>query len=840
VRLNKITRDIDYPISDMIEECERLAGMQFYSSIDGMSGYYVVPIREEDKEKTSFAFNRGKWQWVRMPFGIKQAPALYAKLLTETLQPVMCANDAGSQVSNFFDDTGVASSTWEHHLRRLRQIFMLFREARIYLNPKKCSFGYFEMEFCGHMVGSYGVKPLPGKAGKIQDWPHPEDTQREQGTGRARDSIRSFLGLLGFYRRFVKRFAHRAWPLQRLVNDKNPWAWTEVEEASWADMRAALQDCIPLTPPDPRAQLLLYTDASAFAVGATLMQTFGTKNDVTPIAFFSRQLANPEKNYATIERELLAIVVALKRLRHYCAGRKVALMTDHRPLIWLYEKSEMSGRQQRWRTSLMEYDIDLTYVKGGVGIHLLSDCMSRKPAAMGPEELPKHNDDEIEVFRLDKTDYQAYVQHQLAAVTFFLQHGTFPENVPAQQKRALRAKARRFLLREGKLARILADGRVVTVTPRDQQDAAIDWAHEQGHFGVDKVMQRLLTTCWWPRMFEDVRRRLAGCKPCQHFRMNRETVPLGTLVATEPWDLVALDLIGPLRMTVTGHKYILTLTCLYTKYIEGVPLPSAEASSILLALRREILPRFGTPRTMLSDGGPCFRHAEYVGSMQAMGVKVMYSPSYSPKSNPDERSNRTVIQTMQRLMVGHPADRWDEILQPALFAIRTAVHSTARVSPAQLMLGYQPRPTVPCPGLPSPSSDNVVLREVRPTDPALVELQQLRCEEDRSSSEFRRHARRHTYTKGEGVDGVTDPDSVSKNIKKGSLVMVLDNERLKDKSGNRKWEPRWIGPYRVVSRDSMFTWTVERMGSGGVAKRIMSRVHVDRLKLFVVRSGSQE
>ena len=363
-KLNSVTKMDAYPIPRTEQMLEKIATAKFISTIDLTKGYWQIPLDEQTISKSAFITQRGLFEFIVMPFGMKTAPATFQRMMRDNV-----LQDLESFADAYIDDVEVdTATTFAQHLIHLREVFNRLRQFKLCARPSKCKIGEFVVDFVGHRVGRNTIKPRDALVETIETFPKPETKKQ----------VRSFLGLTGYYRRFVKNYADIAVPLTNLTKKGEPTRvrWTSACENAFSKLKSMLKSPPVLRPPNWDNLFILQVDASDFGVGAILSQ-LDMEEQGNPVAFASRKLQPREMKLSTTEKECLAIVWAVEMFRYYLFGRKFKLQTDHNPLVWLNQVKNKNRKLLRWSLTLQEYDIELEHKIGEK--HVNADALSRLP-----------------------------------------------------------------------------------------------------------------------------------------------------------------------------------------------------------------------------------------------------------------------------------------------------------------------------------------------------------------------------------------------------------------------------------------------------------------------------
>ena len=348
-RLNTVSESDAYPMPRSDDMIDQLGKASFISTLDLTRGYWQVPVASSDRHKTAFITPFGLYQFKTMPFGLQGAPATFQRMMDRLIQGLEGFTAA------YLDDLVIYSSTWEEHLQHLHQVFQRLQKAGLTAKPKKCQFAMQQCRYLGHIVGNGTVQPEQGKLVTVQMFSIPE----------TKTHVRAFLGLTGYYRRFIPNYADVALPLTDLTKKKAPnqIRWDEKCNQAFSKLKELLCSSPILQSPDFSRPFILQTDASDQGVGAVLSQQEedGVEN---PVSYYSRKLLPREQRYSTVEKELLAIKLATNAFKVYLLGRKFTIVTDHRSLEWLDRLKENNARLTRWSLALQPFDYRVKHRPG--------------------------------------------------------------------------------------------------------------------------------------------------------------------------------------------------------------------------------------------------------------------------------------------------------------------------------------------------------------------------------------------------------------------------------------------------------------------------------------------
>ncbi len=358
-KVNSVTKTDSFPIPRMDDCIDKIGSAKYVTKFDLLKGFYQVPLTERAKEISAFVTPEGFYQYKVMPFGMKNSSATFQRLINSLISG-LDGTDA------YIDDVIIYSNTWEDHIRQIRQFFDRLSAAKLTVNLVKSEFCHATVVFLGHVVGQGNVKPIDTKVQAIADFPVPQ----------TRKELMRFLGMAGYYRKFCDNFSAITEPLTRLLRKNSKFIWTDECQKSFDQIKAILKTSPVLLAPNFGKDFKLAVDASDVGAGAVLMQEDDTGVD-HPVSYFSRKFNKHQRNYSTIEKECLALILALQHFDVYIDSglQPITVYTDHNPLVFIKKMKNKNQRLLRWSLVLQDYNLDIQHIRGKDNV--IPDTLSR-------------------------------------------------------------------------------------------------------------------------------------------------------------------------------------------------------------------------------------------------------------------------------------------------------------------------------------------------------------------------------------------------------------------------------------------------------------------------------
>ena len=663
ITVNPVSSLDRYPLPKVEDLFARMKHGRYFSKLDLSQAYQQLPLDDDSRKYVVINTHKGLFRYTRLPFGIASAPGIFQRVIEGVLQGI-----DGAIV--YLDDILISGTTEEQHLETLDTVLNRLNGAGLRVKKSKCEFMKPSVSYLGHQIDAQGLHPRQGKVRAIREAPTPTSV----------GMLKSHIGMLSYYSRFMPNLSTLLHPLYKLLRKGSQWHWGKAQQEAFNQSKELLvsQDC--LTHFDPSLELTLACDASAYGLGAVLSHKMPDGSE-RPIGYASRTLNAAERNYPQLEKEGLSCIFGIKRFHDYLFGCHFELVTDHKPLLGLLKENratspQASARIKRWSLFLSSYEYNLVF--RNTTAHANADALSRLPL---PEEpVVKAQEPELVLLAehlsespVTSRDIREWTRRdpKLSRVLNRVQRGWPNDGDPDLEPYS----SRRLELSsyEGCL---MWGNRIVV--PKPGREAVLRELHE-GHPGMSKMKGLARMYVWWPKMEADVEKSVRLCQECQQVQPSPPAAPLNPWRwPSRPWSRLHLDFAGPFQ-----GKYILITIDAHSKWIEAVCTASTSSLSVIEELRTSFA-KFGIPESIVTDNGTCFVSAEFKAFLEANGIKHTTSAPYSPASNGlAERAVQTVKQGLKKVKAGSFNTR----LAKVLFTYRLTPQATTGISPAELLLG---------------------------------------------------------------------------------------------------------------------------------------------------------
>ena len=676
-RVNSLTKVDEFPLPRIDDTLDLLTGQQYFTTLDLATGYWQVRMDPASKEKTAFTTYSGLYQFRKMPFGLVNAPATFQRLME-----VVLAGLARTTCMVYLDDILVFGQDLAEHNTNLEMVLTRLREAGLRLKPAKCHLARQHVEFLGHIVSSAGVQTDPKKLKAVNRYPPPTDVK----------TLRSFLGLASYYRRFVPGFAATASPMHALTKKDVPFVWTGSCQSSFERIKELLTSAPVLVFPQFDRPFILETDASGAGLGAILAQK-QDDGSVRPIAYASRTLQPHEKRYGATEMEGLGVVWAVKHFRPYLYGHACDLYTDHAALTSLLNTPQPSGKLARWGMAIQELDIRIRHRAGRSNTN--ADALSRAPIEESVSTMEEEAGGVIANISKEVESELTISQRQddeLLPIIQFLETGVLPPDGDVAKRVVMTVS--QYTLEDSVLYHVETDGTLRLIPPTVQRETLFHQAHSGvfgAHLGGCKVFSELRRHYWWCSMRSDVTRWTRGCLVCTTREAGRSyRAPLTPIPVGGPFDRVGVDIIQ-FPQSRQGNRYAVVFMDYLTKWPEVFPVPDQTAATVARLLVEEIVSRHGVPAEVLSDRRRTFLSGLMREVEELLGFHKTNTSAYHPQTDGlVERFNRTLTAMLAKTVEKGGKD-WDQRLPYVLFAYRASQQQSTQESPFFLLYGRDPR-----------------------------------------------------------------------------------------------------------------------------------------------------
>jgi hypothetical protein len=700
-----------HPIPLIEDLLDRLAEAKFFSVLDAKSGYHQMPLTARDSEVTAFVTPWDHLEWTeRTPFGLKGAGYSFQRMMA-----VILGDSNFTEALCYLDDILIWGTTWGEHMARLNSVLAKVQMSGLALSIKKCRFGVQEVQYLGSVIKQGMVSISEQRVQDLRALPTPT-TVRE---------LRRVLGAFSFVQRWLPGVAEVMKPLHSGVAGKphSKIVWTVEMNQAFNKLKKLVANASALKIPDDRCDFTLITDCSDVGAGAVLTQVEEPGGLLVPVAYFHHTLSKAEQKYGVTDKEMLAVVLAMKRFRVYLS-RKFTLVTDHSALRWLksLDINDEKGRRGRWMDFISQFDMDVVHRPGKSPELSMADYLSRivaegvgKPqeeqdavqeaysfCAIKPMEQECFGVDEIKeaqskcpvisgLLKLFQDDGERELDEEVTDV------------IEANALERLFVDSRGLLMVEYSGGRRTKEHRFGVkcknriIIPKNFVHNVLTVVHSGalgGHMGQDRTWKRARDSFYWKNMKQDVVNYVAACEKCG--RNKHSTHPnvapfQETDLPDVPLDHLQIDFAGPFSAAQSHpYRYVLQIQDVLSRFVRMVPCISNTAEVAIECLMTQWVCIFGVPATMNSDRGTHFTSTVFEGICKAIGIKhKLGAPKHPESQGLVERQNQLIAQV--RCVCENNKENWPESVHRVAFAHNIAANSTTGIAPLVLMTGQKVR-----------------------------------------------------------------------------------------------------------------------------------------------------
>lgn len=705
-KLNENTIDDKYPMPDISIILSNLGKSKYFSTLDLKSGFHQIKLTEKDRQKTAFSVNNGKYEFCRLPFGLKNAPSIFQRAIDDVLR-----DDIGKICQVYMDDIIVYSPDEHSHLQHVDTILKKLEAAGMRVSPTKSKFFKTDVNFLGFVVTRDGIRTCPEKVRAIAEFKVPQNLK----------ALRSFLGLSGYYRKFVRDYARIAKPLTKYLRGENGHAAAnnsrnikicldkEALEVFDKLKRILASEDILLAYPDYSKSFELTTDASGVALGAVLSQ------NGKPITMISRTLSDTEMNYATNERELLAIVWALKSLRHFLYGvTGIHIFTDHQPLTFAMSDKNPNAKMKRWRAFIEEFSPKFFYKPGRENV--VADALSRQyinqisddDSQTAHSEISSTNvvksikfpvnqfKNQILISKGDRFSgrrkilFQRFIRHTISynTVAELLDHlanivdstGTnaihcdLPTLADFQDGLISRFPSTRF---------IHTEKFVMDVIREDDQWEIVANEHNRAHRSSNENFQQIINEYYFPGIKKKLKYIISNCKICKENKYQRKpqkAVMTETPIPSYPGEILHVDII------ITDKQHFLSCVDKFSKFAIVIPIASRSSIDVKMALF-QIMNRYRKVRILVSDNEKSLKSGAIAAFLRDhFGTEQFFTPPMHSTSNGQvERFHSTLLEIARCVKAQQNIDDTIELMLLSTIKYNDTVHSVTGRKPLDIL-----------------------------------------------------------------------------------------------------------------------------------------------------------
>ncbi len=805
-KLNNVTKKFYWPLPQIDDLFASLNGAKYFSTLDFVKGFNQIPLRKEDRHKTAFVCEQGLFEYNVLSFGLCGAPSIFSQMMAKLL------NGASDYAVHYLDDILVfGRGTIEEYVMQLQDVFDRIRKAKLKLQKSKCKFLQPEIVYLGHTISAKGITPDQEKVKVIQELEAPSTVK----------GVRALIGMCGFYRRFIPRFAHIAEPLTQLTRKHAHFVWNKERQKSFEKLKEALTHAPILTIPRFDLPFKLFTDCSDVALGAVLVQTIHGVDK--PVYYLSHQLSKTQRKWSIIERECFAIVFALEKFRVYLEGRPFEIYTDHNPLKFIDSAQNKNAKLQRWAVKISAFGGKIKYIKGSENIQ--ADFLSRIEG-----NIPRYHDsDKIEEsceINVINSDRLRPLDRQYSDS----ENDISPEppmldprwNIIQQQnkdrkiqdiKHNLKEKGskskffKRYIIIDEILYYIDQHENLLIEIPKSLQQALIRDTHESSlqHLGRDRCHELLRKKCHFKGLTTMVYAFVEGCIPCQQNKLPIVQTPLQEIRPPRMcFQEIGIDLTGPYIETDNGNRYVLTVVDRLSGYLEAFPINNKQTDTVAHYLINHIFNRYSWPLKIISDRGSEFC-SEVIKQITKLGHihHIQTSPHHARSNGKTERPHRNLVACLSKIK---NKQDWDSYISSFCSAMNMSKAASHKHSPFFVL--YHREPILPVDSILKPRDtyygDDYLPKALENMHKAYYLVRKRLQQQGKKNKEY--------FDKKNNVQDI--------QFEVGNAVFLLNHQK-KD-----KLDPKWLPFYRILTKTGKYSYVIQHQVTGKTRKAHAKDLHL--------------
>lgn len=645
------------------EELQEASSYKYFTTLDLNSGYYQIPIKKECRKFTAFITPKGIYEFKRMPFGLKNAPPVFQKLMNKLKKEV------GTKIQIYMDDILIGSHSVQEGLEKLDLTLKKLQDFNLTLNLEKCNFMQQTINYLGHKIIPEGITPGEVKVNAVRNFKVPMNVKE----------VRQYLGLCSYFRKFIKDFALIAKPMTDLLKKDGKFKWTASQSESFLKLKEKLIGEPILVSYNVNGVHEVHTDASASGLAGILLQL--EDNVFKPVAYFSRSTTESENKFHSYELETLAIVESLQRFKYYLIGKQFKVLTDCAALKSTMQKKELIPRIARWWLKLQDFEFTLEHRSGSRMNHV--DALSRMPDEIAVNEIEPASL-KIMNIEISKADWLLTMQIQDPELKEIFEK-LLIDPVDKHVKKE-------YCIEDNRLFKKIDDVKRWVVPKMVRWRIVRECHDEVGHLSVDKTLDRIKKWYWFPRMRDYVNKYIKSCVECCYHKRpggKLEGVMHFDQIEPVPFKTLHIDHLGPFPRSSKGNMFVLGISDPFSKFVIIKAVKTTNTASVLKVLD-EMFSYFGTPNRIVSDRGSAFTSKAFESYCEEHAIQHIKVAVRTPRANGQiERVNRTISNSLATSVQN--ARKWDESLASIQWSFNSMTSTTTGKTPQEIVFDFKPR-----------------------------------------------------------------------------------------------------------------------------------------------------